>query len=164
MRIMGLDISTVCTGWCLLDTGNKGSPYVASGFIKHKDPIMTNRFLVLNEELGVLLKMYDIQNCIIEKPIFFLGKHASAQTVAVCHEVYGVALFTLAYHNVPNIIEQHPATTKSKLKIKRDAPKKEAIHMTVRVLLPEARTIKSQDELDALGLALSVIIRPNGTL
>jgi Holliday junction resolvasome RuvABC endonuclease subunit len=103
MAILGLDISTVCTGYSVLDM--KGE-LLEVGFIElnrppKSPPIFYDRAILLEERLKELEVKHDIRHVFIEEPIRVKGRNSNSNTIIkllqlngivslMCYRIFGV--------------------------------------------------------------------------
>ena len=87
--ILGLDVSTSCTGWCILDDDGK---FIDLGSIKlsvYKSPY--KKASVVRTALGELLIKYDIKNIYIEENLqAFRPGFSSAKTLSTLARFNGI--------------------------------------------------------------------------
>jgi len=90
--ILGLDISTSCTGWCILD--DKGA-LSDMGYIDLKNKKgMFEKALVVKKKLAMLHLMNDIQHVFIEENLqSFRSGFSSAQTLSTLARFNGVVSY-----------------------------------------------------------------------
>ena len=88
--ILGLDISTSCTGWCLLDSSDCN--LVDMGYIEtSKEKIFFKKASAVKDELLRLSRVYDIERVFIEENLqAFRPGFSSAKTLMTLARFNGV--------------------------------------------------------------------------
>ncbi len=89
MAVLGLDISTACTGWCVLD---KSSEILAIGFIDtSKEKCIYGKAKQVKKKLVSLMIDYDLEEIFIEQNLqSFRSGFSSANTLSTLSRYNGI--------------------------------------------------------------------------
>lgn len=150
MIIIGIDPGSRKTGYGIIEKDHNRNKYVQSGTIHLKETSpLAERLLILNEELGKILHEFQ-PDCGSIEAIFF---SKNAKSALILGHARGVALLQLANQHLP-IYEYTPLEIKQTLVGTGRASKEQVQHM-VRVLLNQQQRLLSNDESDALAIAIT---------
>ena len=91
-RLLGLDISTSCTGWCILDMSGK---LIKQGYVSlKKQDGLFNKAGVMADALSILHLKHDITMVYIEENLqSFRRGFSSAQTLSTLAKFNGIVSF-----------------------------------------------------------------------
>jgi crossover junction endodeoxyribonuclease RuvC len=160
--ILGLDVASYKTGWCLLeyDTDTKAYTYYQSGIFEidkntdEKSNILGYRINFVRSSVKWLIDTYDVDHIAIEE---VYNGHASAS--AVLHRVHG-SLIEMLY-NAGMAYEYYPNTTVKKVIVKGNAEKYEIAEKVQGMLNITLKFKKGKDETydetDAIGVAITYV-------
>ena len=122
-------------------------------FMTDKKSAFSARLLVIGNEIEKILKTWSPQIVATEK-LYFTVNQKTAMAVA---EARGVITYLSAKHSLP-LIEYTPLEIKSCVTGYGSSDKKQMIEMIPR-LIKITKTIKHDDEHDAIGVALTHLAR-----
>jgi Holliday junction resolvasome RuvABC endonuclease subunit len=134
--ILGLDVSTACTGWCILD---EDGSFVNLGYISlSKEKNLFEKAQIVQESLSSLNISYDITDVFIEENLqAFRPGLSSAKTLLTLARFNGIVgyLSQQEFFCEPSYINVNIARKSVGLKIirksKGGAPTKEQVHQWV---------------------------------
>ena len=147
LRILGLDPGSRVTGYGVVDKGQSGVRYVASGCIRVGNGAMAGRLLEIHRHVTELVDTYTPHEVAIERAFMHrnpdsalkLGQARGAALCGACHS--GAAVFEYA----PRAIKQTITGTGA-------AEKRQVQHMIKALLAVEGKI--GSDAADALAIAL----------
>ena len=150
--ILGIDPGIADTGYgVILDEGGKLT-CLDYGSIKTKaGENLTDRLLVLNRELDVIIKKHKPDLAAIEQ-LFF---NKNVRTALIVGQARGVALLTLKQNDLP-VLEFTPAQVKQAVSAYGQAPKKQVQKM-VKLILNLSVLPQPDDAADALAIAICAL-------
>lgn len=153
MLILGIDPGTATTGFGLLRTKRSGFELIDFGWIKtNKEDFAETRLVIINKEIGALMKRYKPDVLAIER-LFFAS---NAKTAMAVSEATGVIRLAAAKGKVP-IVEYVPMQIKMEVCGSGKADKK-MVKKQVRRLLsfrsPNHKKTHFDDVCDALAVAI----------
>jgi crossover junction endodeoxyribonuclease RuvC len=158
--ILGLDVASYKTGWCLLecDESKKTYKYIDSGIfeISSKDKmagILGYRINFVRSSVKLLIDQYGVDHVAIEE-VYNGHKNASS----VLHRVHG-SLIEMLYNAGLNYT-YFPNTTIKKIIVKGNATKEELAQEVQKILnikLNFKEKDETYDESDAIGVGLSYV-------
>lgn len=153
---LGLDVSMNSTGWAVLSYSEGRVRYVDSGVIKVKtNKSHGQRLREQREKFADILKTY---------PIHFAGREAGfsrhKKSTQILFKAYGVTEEFFADFDLVEI----PSTTIKKIATGNGRASKEEVEQAIRkrLNLPEDFVFESDDESDAIGVALALINQVEG--
>jgi len=147
VRILGLDPGSRVTGYGVVDAGQSGVRYVASGSIRVGDGAMPARLLEIHRHVAELVDAYAPGEIAIES-VFM---HRNPDSALKLGQARGAALCG-ACHAGATVFEYAPRAVKQTVTGTGAAEKRQVQHM-IRVLLAVKGRIGS-DAADALAIAL----------
>lgn len=155
MIIVGIDPGFDRVGWGVLEKKAGRFSFVSCGIIQTKKTMpLPDRLMVVEEEIGKILREFKPQQVVIES-LFFSTNVKTAIDVA---QARGVIVLTSAkYTN--SILEKTPSQIKSAVTGNGNADKK-AVEKMVRLLVPRVPDKLQDDTLDALAAALTSDVSP----
>jgi len=120
-KILGLDISTSCIGWCILDD-QTGSVGAASAIVLKDIKCVFDKALMVKEELYSIINDHGVDTIAIEENLqAFRPGFSSAKTIVTLARFNGIVSW-LSYECTsvkPNFINVNHARKAVKLKIDR---------------------------------------------
>jgi len=95
MSILGLDISTSCTGWCVIPASASGGKKIQMGFIDlSKIKGLFQKANIIKEHLANLQILHDISEIFIEENLqSFRSGFSSAQTLSTLARFNGIVSY-----------------------------------------------------------------------
>lgn len=156
MKVLGIDPGTATTGFGVIKTGkqNKTFHYISSGIIKtKKETKKENRLKKIFQSVLKLIKKFNPSLIAIEKVYFY----KNTKTAINVSESKGVILLAAAI-NKKKVIQITPLEVKTLITGYGRAKKKQMQKM-INHLLKINKKFKSDDEVDALAIAVSGCIK-----
>ena len=150
MIILGIDPGSRKTGWAIIKVAGKKNHYIASGVLSFQHiSNFLNRLEVIYQETSKLIQKFSpneiaIESLIYVKNVASLSKLAQARGAMI-------ATFGGNYHN--KIFEYSPNLVKSTVTGHGHA-NKESIEKLLHLIFGNKISFKSNDESDALAIAL----------
>ncbi len=154
MRVIGIDPGTARLGFAVLDFDNKNSAPVIidCGLIStKKESSEAARLKEIREDLLALISSYKPDFAAIEKLFFF----KNLKTIIPVAQARGVCLELLASQGV--IISEFTPLEMKKIITGNGMAKKDFVSKVIHEYLRLEESIKPDDAVDAIGLALSFI-------
>ncbi len=149
MRILGIDPGLLKTGWGIIDLKGNSLSYVASGLIKSKSSeALYVRLSRIDFELTKIVREYAPDSAAIEET-FVNSNAASALKLGFAR---GVAIVAPAREGL--CVGEYSATLVKKSIVGTGHAEKKQIGMMIKRLLPNASGDISEDEADALAVAI----------
>ncbi len=149
MRILGIDPGLVKTGWGVIELDGNSLSYVASGLIKSKaSEALYVRLSRIDFELTKIVRKYAPDSAAIEET-FVNSNAASALKLGFAR---GVAIVAPAREGL--CVGEYSATLVKKSIVGTGHAEKKQIGMMIRRLLPNTSGVISEDEADALAVAV----------
>ncbi len=153
--VIGIDPGIGRCGWAVVTVVSQSQILNGSGcIITPQKKSLAERLLQIDQELEKVFARFQPANMAIEK-LFFTKNVTTA--MAVSH-ARGVALLAAARHGVP-VDEVSPTTVKQSLTGYGRADKRQMAQM-IKILLGLKTLPATDDEVDAIGIALSSAHRP----
>jgi crossover junction endodeoxyribonuclease RuvC len=147
LRILGLDPGSRVTGYGVVDAGQSGVRYVASGCIRVGNGDMSGRLLEIHRLVTELVDAYGPGEVAIER-IFM---HRNPDSALKLGQARGAALCG-ACHSGAKVFEYAARAVKQTVTGTGAAEKKQVQHMIKALLAVEGRI--GSDAADALAIAL----------
>jgi len=147
LRILGLDPGSRVTGYGVVDVGQSGVRYVASGCIRAGSGAMPQRLLEIQRSVMELVDAYVPGEVAIER-VFM---HRNPDSALKLGQARGAALCG-ACHSGAEVFEYAPRAIKLTVTGTGAAEKKQVQHMIKVLLAVEGRM--GADAADALAIAL----------
>jgi len=147
LRILGLDPGSRVTGYGVVDAGQSGVRYVASGCIRVGNGAMAQRLLAIQRHVIELVDAYAPGEVAIER-VFM---HRNPDSALKLGQARGAALCG-ACHAGAEVFEYAPRAIKLTITGTGAAEKKQVQHMIKALLAVEGRI--GADAADALAIAL----------
>ena len=145
MKAMGIDSSTSCTGWAILDTEN--NKVIASGYIKPASKLNTiQKIIYITNELKTIFREYEPEYINIEEVVVI--RNAQTQRMLTALLYYIVIEFTK--ENV--IIKTVRPTEWRKGKIKGKG-RTELKANCIKYVKDKYKIAATEDEADAIAIA-----------
>ncbi|MGQ0722403.1 MAG: crossover junction endodeoxyribonuclease RuvC [Candidatus Eiseniibacteriota bacterium] len=147
MVVLGVDPSTVATGWAVLDGDSRRARVVAYDVIRpgSRRPL-AERLHVIHEQLAHLIAQYDPAVLAIESAFL----HRNPQTAFALGQVRGVVLLAAAQQSVP--FEEYSAPEIKRAACGYGAAQKDQVVTMISRILGLTET-PSHDAADALATA-----------
>lgn len=153
MIVLGVDPSSVATGWGVLDGNSRSARSLAHGAIRPPPNLsFAERLRYLHKELAAVLESYDPESFVIESTFL----HRNVRTALVLGQVRGVLLLAAAFHEVP-VFEYSASEIKRAAVGNGSADKSQVANMMARILGLAA--MPTHDETDALAAAWCHLVR-----
>ena len=147
LRILGLDPGSRVTGYGVVDAGQSGVRYVASGCIRVGNGAMAGRLLEIHRHVTELVDTYAPGEVAIER-VFM---HKNPDSALKLGQARGAALCG-ACHSGAEVFEYAPRAIKQSITGTGAAEKRQVQHMIKALLAVEGRI--GADAADALAIAL----------
>jgi len=147
LRILGLDPGSRVTGYGVVDAGQSGVRYVASGCIRVGNGAMAARLLEIQRHVTELVDTYAPGEVALER----LFMHRNPDSALKLGQARGAALCG-ACHSGAQVFEYAPRAIKLTITGTGAAEKKQVQHMIKALLAVEGRI--GSDAADALAIAL----------
>ncbi|MGH8131032.1 MAG: crossover junction endodeoxyribonuclease RuvC, partial [Steroidobacteraceae bacterium] len=147
VRILGLDPGSRITGYGVVDAGQSGVRYVASGCIRVGNSAMAGRLLEIHRHVVELVDVYTPGEIAIER-VFM---HRNADSALKLGQARGAALCGACHAGAP-VFEYAPRAVKQTVTGTGAADKAQVLHMIKALLALQGRL--SADAADALAIAL----------
>jgi crossover junction endodeoxyribonuclease RuvC len=147
LRILGLDPGSRVTGYGVVDAGQSGVRYVASGCIRVGSGELAGRLLEIHRHVCELVDTYAPGEVAIER-VFM---HRNPDSALKLGQARGAALCG-ACHSGAQVFEYAPRAIKQTITGTGAAEKKQVQHMIKALLAVEGRI--GTDAADALAIAL----------
>lgn len=155
VRILGLDPGSRVTGFGVVDVGQQGVRYVASGCIRVGDGEMAGRLLEIHRHVSELVETYAPGEVAIER-VFV---HKNPDSALKLGQARGAALCG-ACHAGAVVYEYAPRAVKQSVTGTGAAAKSQVQHMIKALLSLQGRL--AADAADALAIALCHAHHRNG--
>jgi crossover junction endodeoxyribonuclease RuvC len=153
MIIIGIDPSLNGTGFGVIRKNGSKLEYITSGVILQKQAeVFSIKLLNIADAIEDIIQEFKPSIAAIEETYVNLN----AQTSLKLGAVRGALIVTLARKSLP-IIEVSPAYMKKTIVGNGNATKDQVAFMINKILcnLPKGKIFKTEDETDALGIAIS---------
>ena len=147
VRILGLDPGSRITGYGVVDVGQTGVRYVASGCIRVGSGAMAGRLLEIHRHVTELVMTYAPGEIAIER-VFM---HRNPDSALKLGQARGAALCGAAHAGAP-VFEYAPRAVKQTVTGTGAAEKAQVLHMVKALLTLQGRL--SADAADALAIAV----------
>ena len=147
LRILGLDPGSRVTGYGVVDAGQSGVRYVASGCIRVGNGAMAGRLLEIHRHVTELVDTYAPGEVAIER-VFM---HKNPDSALKLGQARGAALCG-ACHSGAEVFEYAPRAIKQTITGTGAAEKRQVQHMIKALLSVEGKI--GADAADALAIAL----------
>ena len=156
MLVLGIDPGLLKTGWGLVENRNNTLIYIASGVIKNKqdntlDEKLKNIFINLDE----IIKAYKPNAFSIEETFV----NNNPLTSLKLGHARGVAMLAGAINDIK--VFEYSANKIKKTVTGVGKANKDQIVMMVKILLPKKKEFDTEDEADALAIAICHINQNN---
>lgn len=153
-RVLGIDPGIGRCGWAIVTIDGGQEILNASGCITTSPKeTAAARLLALSEALKKIIAVWQPEALGIEK-LFFTKNVTTAMAVS---QARGVVILAAAYYQIP-VTELSPTTVKQSITGYGRASKKEIAKM-INLLLRPTKQHRTDDEYDAIGIALSLAHR-----
>jgi crossover junction endodeoxyribonuclease RuvC len=147
VRILGLDPGSRITGYGVVDVGQRGVRYVASGCIRVGNGEMAGRLLQIHRHVTELVATYAPAEIAIER-VFM---HKNPDSALKLGQARGAALCGACQAGAP-VFEYAPRAVKQTVTGTGGAEKTQVLHMIKALLALDGRL--SADAADALAIAV----------
>ncbi len=147
VRILGLDPGSRITGYGVVDVGQSGVRYVASGCIRVGNGAMAGRLLEIHRHVTELVNTFAPGEIAIER-VFM---HRNPDSALKLGQARGAALCGACHAGAP-VFEYAPRAVKQTVTGTGAAEKAQVLHMVKALLTLQGRL--SADAADALAIAV----------
>jgi crossover junction endodeoxyribonuclease RuvC len=154
-RILGIDPGTRSMGYGLIETkGSRTTRAVAYGALRPgmKKPLY-QRLGIIAQDLEIIIRKHEPHVLVLEQS--FCGK--SARTAIAIGEARGIVLSLAGRYEL--ILEQYTATSVKSAIVGAGRAGKEQVQKMVQMILGLKEDFETDDESDALALALAYVQR-----
>ncbi len=149
MIVLGIDPGTAAMGYGIVDsTGGRLTAIDHGVLVTSPDATLPERLLAIHAKVDALLTAHGPSLLAVER-LFF---SRNVQTAFAVGQARGVVLLAAAQHDVP-VLEATPNEVKSAI-AGYGAADKEQVQRMVQVVLGMAERLRSDDEADALAIAV----------
>lgn len=153
MRVLAIDPGYARVGVAIVtrEEGGKEKLVFSTCIETPHTEAFEKRLAYIGEEIEHIIKQYTPDSCALERLYF----HSNQKTALLVAEACGVIRYTAARHKLP-IFEYTPLQIKNAVTGDGRGDKKQIMRM-VRQLISIEKTIKYDDEFDAIAIGLTCL-------